>query len=69
MLGAARSNRAEGTLPVALGATALCTAGLLGPIPRMGSDGRWGNWQTRPTLDRDTFQVRSLGGQLHNLPP
>jgi len=56
-------------LPVALGATALCTAGLLGPIPRMGSDGRWGNWQTRPTLDRDTFQVRSLGGQLHNLPP
>jgi hypothetical protein len=38
-------------MPVALGATALCTAGLLGPIPRMGSDGRCSAGMGTVTLD------------------
>jgi hypothetical protein len=39
---------------------------LPGSNPAGGSIGRWGNRQTRPTLDRDTFQVRSLGGQPYD---
>jgi hypothetical protein len=46
-----RSNRTEDTMPVALGATAFCMAGLLGPIPRMGSDGRCSAGMGTVTLD------------------
>jgi hypothetical protein len=33
-------------------------------VPGGALDGTWGNWQTRPALNREHFQVRSLVSQL-----
>ena len=59
-----KSRRAHDASLAQLAAQPPCKRKVAGSGPAGGSIGRWGNRQTRLTLDQETFQVRSLDGQL-----